>query len=189
MGKAVLGSAIVLMALIRAPHIRRSTHMKVKTSRRDVRDNVLVAFVSVGLLLPLLWIATSALRFADDPGDLIRFIAGALFIAVGLLFLHLSHIDLGTNWSNTLEVREHHELVTRGIYRRIRHPMYAALLAYGLGQTLIVANWIVGPSFLIPFAVLVALRMSSEERMMLDEFGTSYEAYVRKTERLLPGVW
>jgi protein-S-isoprenylcysteine O-methyltransferase Ste14 len=34
------------------------------------------------------------------------------------------------NWSIALEVREKHQLVTQGIYRHIRHPMYLALLLY-----------------------------------------------------------
>ena len=33
--------------------------------------------------------------------------------------------DLGTNWSITLEVREQHRLISHGVYRRIRHPMYS----------------------------------------------------------------
>ncbi|NOT29051.1 MAG: isoprenylcysteine carboxylmethyltransferase family protein [Planctomycetes bacterium] len=56
-----------------------------------------------------------------------------------------SHADLGTNWSITLEVREQHTLVTRGVYARVRHPMYTALLLYALGQWLVVPNWLVAP--------------------------------------------
>jgi protein-S-isoprenylcysteine O-methyltransferase Ste14 len=64
---------------------------------------------------------------------------------VGLWLFAKSHADLGTNWSLTLEVREKHQLVTHGIYRALRHPMYSALLLYSLGQALVVPNWIVGP--------------------------------------------
>jgi len=35
----------------------------------------------------------------------------------------------------------------------------------------------------------VALRLAREERMMLDEFGSDYDAYMRRTKRLVPGVW
>jgi protein-S-isoprenylcysteine O-methyltransferase Ste14 len=76
-----------------------------------------------------------------------------------------------------------------GIFRQIRHPMYSALLLYSLGQVLVVPNWVAGPPFLIAFALLVALRIAPEERMMLDKFGDDYEAYMARTKRLIPGVW
>ena len=50
-------------------------------------------------------------------------------------------------------------------------------------------NLIAGPSFLVPFAVLVAVRLRSEERMMRDAFGAQYDAYAAVTRRLVPGVW
>jgi protein-S-isoprenylcysteine O-methyltransferase Ste14 len=98
-------------------------------------------------------------------------------------------VDLGTNWSNTLELREKHQLVSGGIYSRVRHPMYGALLLYSLGQALVIPNWVAGPLFFVAFAFLVALRIGPEEAMMLDEFGNDYEAYRTKTKRLVPGVW
>jgi protein-S-isoprenylcysteine O-methyltransferase Ste14 len=110
-------------------------------------------------------------------------------LAVGLGLFARSHADLGTNWSITLEVREKHQLVTQGIYRHIRHPMYLALLVYGLGQALVVPNWIAGPSYAVAMALLFALRFTREERMMLEEFGSDYDAYMRRTKRLVPGVW
>ena len=108
---------------------------------------------------------------------------------MGLWLFARSHADLGTNWSITLEVREKHQLVTQGIYRALRHPMYSALLLYSLGQALVVPNWIAGPSYAVAMALLFAFRLGPEERMMLEEFGKEYEAYIGRTKRLVPGVW
>ena len=102
---------------------------------------------------------------------------------------HRSHADLGTNWSITLEVREGHRLVTGGVYRRIRHPMYTALFLYCLGLALAVPNWIAGPSYLVAFGLLFALRLGPEERMMRETFGREYDDYAARTQRLVPGVW
>ena len=110
-------------------------------------------------------------------------------MVVGLWLFHRSHADLGTNWSITLQVRENHSLITQGVYRRIRHPMYAALFLYSIGQLLALPNWIAGPSYLVTFGILYALRVRAEERMMLEEFGAEYAAYLRRTKRLVPGVW
>jgi len=116
-------------------------------------------------------------------------IAGALLLAFGLYLFHRSHADLGTNWSITLELREEHELVTGGVYGRVRHPMYTALLVYSLGHALALPNWIAGPSYGVAIALLTAFRLGREERMMLDQSGTDYEAYMAGTNRLIPGIW
>jgi protein-S-isoprenylcysteine O-methyltransferase Ste14 len=187
--KGIILAGIIGMAVIRTPHIRRSTVIKVVANRKSTLDSVLVALVSIGLFLPLIWIATPVLAFADYPLRPISFGAGVICLLIGLWLLHRSHVDLGTNWSNTLEVRERHQLVTDGVYRHVRHPMYLALLLYSLGQVLVVSNWIAGPPFLVVFALLVVLRIRPEERMMLDEFGNDYDAYRARTKRLVPGVW
>src|SRR5207249_3255776 len=82
-----------------------------------------------------------------------------------------------TNWSITLEVHEEHRLITHGVYRRIRHPMYLALALYSIGQALVIPNWVAGPSNLIAFAILFALRVRAEERMMIEGFGAEYSAF------------
>ena len=45
-----------------------------------------------------------------------------------------AHADLGLNWSITLEMRKGHELIVHGVYRRIRHPMYAAIFLFAVAQ-------------------------------------------------------
>jgi protein-S-isoprenylcysteine O-methyltransferase Ste14 len=67
--------------------------------------------------------------------------------------------------------------------------MYSALLLYAVGQALVIPNWVAGPSNLIAFAVLLALRVGAEERMMTERFGHQYAAYSARTKRLVPGVW
>ena len=187
--KAVIAAAIVTMTAVRVPHMKRASAISVEADRRGGFDNLLVALVSIGTFIPLLWVTTPALGFGDYPLGWAQFIAGVLLLSSGLWLLHRTHVDLGTNWSNTLELRETHELVERGIYRRVRHPMYGALLLYGLGQALVVSNWVAGPFFGVTFAVLVALRIDPEERMMRAKFGAAYEAYIQRTTRLVPRVW
>src|SRR6266568_943304 len=95
-------------------------------------------------------------------------------LETGLWLFYRSHADLGTNWSITLEVREGHRLITQGVYRGVRHPMYSALALYSVGQALVIPNWVAGLSNLVAFAVLIALRVGAEERMMAHQFGNEY---------------
>jgi protein-S-isoprenylcysteine O-methyltransferase Ste14 len=187
--KAVILAASVLMIVIRAPHGQRSRGVKVVTSRKGTMETVLLTLAWLGFLVPLVWIASPAFSFAEYPLRAAALIAGTAALAVGLWFFHRSHADLGPNWSITLEVREQHRLITDGVYRRVRHPMYMALLLYSVGQALVIPNWVAGPSYLITFGILFAFRVRAEETMMLEQFGDQYAAYMTRTKRLVPGVW
>jgi protein-S-isoprenylcysteine O-methyltransferase Ste14 len=187
--KAVILLASVVMVAIRAPHGKRSGKVPVVRSRRGPREVVLLAIAWVAFFLPLIWVATPAFAFADYPLRPIPLLTGAACLAGGLWLFHRSHADLGTNWSITLEVRERHQLVTRGVYRRVRHPMYLALLIYSAGQALALPNWLAGPSYGVAMILLFTFRVGPEERMMLEEFGKDYEAYKTTTKRLVPGIW
>jgi protein-S-isoprenylcysteine O-methyltransferase Ste14 len=189
LAKAAVLLGSITMVAIRAPHGQRSRTVKVVQSRKGPLEVALLTFAWLGFFFPILWVATSALRLADYPLPLVAFALGLVFLAAGLWLLHRSHADLGTNWSISLEVRENHRLVTEGIYRRVRHPMYTAFFLYSLGQALVLPNWIAGPSYLAAFGLLFALRIGAEERMMRDRFPAEYQVYAARTKRLVPGIW
>src|SRR5437016_1091810 len=172
--KAVILVANIVLVVIRAPHGQRSRTILVVRSRKGPLEIVLLTIAWVAFFLPLIWIATPVLAFADYPLEPIPLVAGTLCMALGLWLFHRSHADLGTNWSITLQVRDKHQLVTHGVYRWVRHPMYVALVIYSAGQALVVPNWIVGPSYGLAMILLIALRLGPEERMMLDTFGKDY---------------
>jgi protein-S-isoprenylcysteine O-methyltransferase Ste14 len=187
--KALVLLASVVMVVIRAPHGQRSRGVKVAKSRKGPREKFLLTLAWIGFFVPLFWVATPVFAFADYPLRPVPFVAGVLCLALGLWIFRRSHADLGTNWSITLQLREQHRLVTHGVYRRIRHPMYTALFLYSVGQALVLPNWIAGPSYLVTFGILFAGRVRAEERMMLEQFGPEYAAYMERTQRLLPRVW
>jgi protein-S-isoprenylcysteine O-methyltransferase Ste14 len=183
----LLGS--IVMVLIRAPHGQRSHQVKVAKSRKGRLEVFLLTLAWIGFFVPIAWVATPVFSFANYPLHLLPLIAGCLLLACGLWLFHRSHVDLGTNWSITLELRESHRLVTQGIYSQIRHPMYSALLLYSLGQAAALPNWVAGPSYLAALMLLLSLRIGFEERMMREEFGGDYDAYSARTKRFIPGVW
>ncbi len=187
--KAVILAANVVVIAIRAPHGHRSRSIKVVTSRKGTLETVLLSFNWIGFFLPLIWIVSPAFSFAEYPPRAGPLVAGIVCFVAGLWLFFRSHVDLGTNWSITLEVREQHRLITHGVYRRIRHPMYTALCLYAVGQLLVLPNWVAGPSYLIPFVILFACRVRAEERMMLEQFGDEYAAYMARSKRLVPGIW
>jgi protein-S-isoprenylcysteine O-methyltransferase Ste14 len=112
-----------------------------------------------------------------------------MVFSLGLWLFYRSHKDLSTNWSISLDIREDHRLITSGVYRSIRHPMYAAIFLLAIGQALFVPNWIGGPFNLCAFILMFSLRVGREERMMRKRFGSEYDKYTKVSKRLIPGIW
>src|SRR5688500_7463220 len=187
--KALVLTGAVVMVAIRAPHGHRSRIVKVATSYKTPLETGLLVLAWVGFFVPLIWVASPALSFAEYALGTGPLVVGVMCLVIGLWLFYRSHADLGTNWSITLEVREQHRLITQGVYRRIRHPMYLALALYSIGQALVIPNWVAGPANLVAFAILFTLRVHAEEQMMSDTFGHEYAAYAARTKRLVPGVW
>ena len=187
--KAVVVAATAVMIAIRAPHGRESRRVKVVKSHMTPLESIILILAWTGFFIPLIWISSPAFSFAEYPLRIGPLISGIVCFVIGLWLFYRSHADLGTNWSITLEVREEHRLITQGVYRGVRHPMYSALVLYSVGQALVIPNWVAGPSNLVAFSVLFAFRIHTEERMMLEQFGDEYTAYMARTKRLVPGVW
>ena len=158
--------------------------------RVDLQEKVLlVLVVCTSLLLPVLYLFTPLLSFANYvlPNWLHCF--GLVFMVSGLWLFWRSHADLGLNWSPTLETREGYEIVKHGVYRRIRHPMYAGIWLFSISQALLLDNWLAGWGIVFAFALMYSLRTPLEEQMMIDHFGGDYEDYMKETGRLFPRVW
>ena len=189
-GKVMVLSGIVGTMIIRAPHGRRSREIKVIKNKKGKLEILLLALMSICMMgLPLLAFVTPLLAFADYPLHPVLFACAAAAMAAYLWLFYRSHADLGKNWSISLELRDGHRIVTSGVYRTIRHPMYAAIFLYSIAQALLLPNWVAGPSCLIAFTLTFVFRVNVEEKMMLENFGTEYEAYMNRTKRLLPGVY
>lgn len=144
-----------------------------------------ISFLGV-ILLPFAYVATGFPRFADYPASPFQVGIGALVAIAALLMFRQTHKALGRNWSVSLDVRESHRLVTEGIYRHVRHPMYTAFWLWAAAQALLLPNWIAGLSGLVGFGTLYFFRVGQEEQLMLDTFGEEYRAYMTRTRRIIP---
>ena len=176
--------------LIRYEYARRSRREKIQRSDRGLRESALLLISFTGLgILPFAYVATAMPRFAAYTFHPIQAWLG-LFVAIAaLVMFHLTHRALGRNWSISLDVREDHRLITDGIYRRVRHPMYSAFWLWAIAQALLLPNWIAGFSGLVGFGILFFGRIAREERMMLEAFGDDYRAYMARTGRIFPSIF
>ena len=185
----VFFAGFVAYTAIRAAYARRVKHAPTTHRQVDATEKALLLLViPASLLLPLLYLFTPWLRFADYPLPRFAPWVGAIVMLAALWLFWRSHADLGRQWSATLEVREGHALVDGGVYRRVRHPMYASIFLWCIAQGLLLPNWLAGWCALATFTVMYVVRTPREERMMREFLGQPYEDYMRRTGRLIPRI-
>jgi protein-S-isoprenylcysteine O-methyltransferase Ste14 len=118
------------------------------------------------------------------PFVFLKLIAGSLTV-IGLVLAIWARITLGRNWSGSVTFKENHELITRGPYAWVRHPIYTALLMMFLGTALALGK--VGGLLGFPILWLSFwLKYRQEESLMIEQFGDQYRAYLKRVPAIIP---
>jgi protein-S-isoprenylcysteine O-methyltransferase Ste14 len=189
--KSVYFLGLLAELLVRFPHERQRRQNRIVVDRVSWLERLLVGLVAVGLFcIPVVYAFTPWLnranyrlspRATSDAGGV-----GAAFLGIAVWLFWRSHTDLGREWSPSLQIREGHTLITSGVYKSIRHPMYASIWLWGIAQALLLQNWVAGFASLVLFLPMYVLRVPREEQMMLEQFGEAYRAYINRTGRVIP---
>ena len=181
---------LIVGSFIRAWYVRKYKQDRKAIFRKEgLIVGLLASLWGVAILLPLLHIFTRWLGFADINLPAWGGWVGVVTFVFALWLLWRSHADLGRNWRVTTEITEGHKLVTTGVFRYIRHPMYSAHFLWGIAQALLIHNWVAGLASLIVMLPMYLLRVKREEKMMLEKFGEEYRTYMSQTGRIFPCLW
>ena len=173
--------------IIRYPFARRSRKTAVSRSFLDLKEWLLLAIAAVGTFyLPAVYALTGFPAQFNRPFVPSVAWLGVIVLGASLWLFRRSHADLGRNFSATLKIRETHKLVTGGVYRHIRHPMYTSFFLLALAQLLLLPNWFVGIAGFVGTGLLYAFRIKREEKMMIEAFGDDYRSYMARTKRVVP---
>ena len=162
-----------------------------KTVKRQSR---LARAVHVGMLLSSFFLvycpflSTGFLNFQVISESNLWGFFGVALCAVGSAFCLWARLTLGRNWSGTVTLKKDHELVQRGPYGLVRHPMYTGILFALLGAAVTVEQLkgFMGVA-LLGFAFL--RKMSLEDAYMIQHFDLQYSNYSKKIKRLIPFVY
>lgn len=114
-------------------------------------------------------------------------LAGAGLTLAGMLFAVWARAVLGSNWSGRVTIKQDHQLILRGPYSFVRHPIYTGMLAALLGTCLVfgAARCFVG---LLICGIGLWLKSRTEEQFMIQQFGDQYALYRRRVRALVPFV-
>jgi protein-S-isoprenylcysteine O-methyltransferase Ste14 len=148
---------------------------------------VLAAFAVIAILIAYLPACTDRKDILVIDGDLTRWIGIVLYFAGGALRLWPVFV-LGRRFSGLVAIQPGHTLVTTGIYSKIRNPSYLGLIVCSLGWALAFRS-VVGALIALSMLFPLVGRMRAEESLLRAHFGVEYEAYVARTNRLIPGVY
>lgn len=175
--------------VIRLPFERKSKRNEVLRNAMDVREKALLLISLAGLgIVPGIYIATGFPAAFDQRFSPLRAGIGVAIFVAALVLFYATHKALGRNWFVTLKVRAEHTLVTGGVYRFVRHPMYSAFWLWAIAQSLTLQNWVAGPAGIIGFGTLYLMRVGREEAMMRETFGDAWDAYAARTRRVIPFI-
>jgi protein-S-isoprenylcysteine O-methyltransferase Ste14 len=116
-------------------------------------------------------------------------IVGVVLFAAGLILRWWAIITLGRFFTVDVVIEKDHEVVERGPFRVVRHPSYTGVLLAFLGWALTLRNWAAILVVLVPIFIAFVRRMNVEEEALRGALGEKYAAYMRRTKRLVPGVY
>lgn len=124
---------------------------------------------------------------AVTESTVLRYLGLALF-ALGFLGMQWAEVTLARQFSIYVKLQKGHRLITKGLYRYIRHPRYLGITIFAAGVSLVFRSWL---GLLLAAALLITLllRIRSEEAMLRREFGPEWEAYAAGSWRLVPFIY
>jgi protein-S-isoprenylcysteine O-methyltransferase Ste14 len=159
--------------------------------RNAIREDVLV-FALPAFFVYCAGLVVSAWHLVSQQESLfvlsVQCIVGLALIGIGFAILFVSVGTLRRSYSSTLVVREDHQIITHGIYRFTRHPIYLGAILVCVGVPVSVSS-VYGFLIMAALVPLILNRIRIEERMLTEEFGDEYRAYKESTRKLIPFIY
>ena len=128
-------------------------------------------------------------QFIPSPIDLVMGIIGNLVLMCGGILMIWSRILLGPYGTPRIVIKDHHQLITHGIYRYIRHPLYLGYILLLFGYTFAFGSLFFSGLIIVFMLPLTKSRMDLEEKLLLANLGEKYGDYIKRTKRLIPKIY
>jgi protein-S-isoprenylcysteine O-methyltransferase Ste14 len=154
-------------------------------TRQDIAWNIARPILLILILAMPFCDRRDLLTMPENPS--LRW-AGLVLVVAGFTLIVWTTIELGRQYSVYITLQQDHKLITSGPYRYIRHPRYLGVMVVALGMALLFRSWIA--LLALPFLLaLLIFRLTDEEKLLREEFGALWEAYVQRSWRLVPFIY
>ena len=118
----------------------------------------------------------------------VQSIIGLTLFIIGLIIMIIGQVTLRRNYSGTVVIREDHQLITHGIYRFTRNPMYMGLIMVVTGLPVYTAS-LYGFLTSLVLIPIILNRIRLEEKLLTAEFQEAYQKYKETTKKLIPFIY
>ncbi len=176
---------IAVNAIIDVISQRHAPRLKTNPSISSKRSTSLGGLALIIVILIALLFGYTGIGLLPDWS----YYLGLSLAALGLAIIVWGKLILGRNYSNQLIIYHGHQLVERGPYKFVRHPIYTGGLLAFVGLGLLVQSWTSLIFNLILFALIFSYRIRAEEMVLISEFGEQYQSYAKRVKRLIPFIY
>jgi protein-S-isoprenylcysteine O-methyltransferase Ste14 len=176
---------VILVAwLVLQRHRKATAHRPKGASQR-----LATVLVVVGLFLLLSPVTPGFIGFTITPHTPGMGLPGAFLAISGALFAVSARMTLGSNWAGGGAASKHqHELIQRGPYGLVRHPIYTGFTAAALG-TAMTSGTLAAYLAVISITAGILVRIRWEEQLLTMHFACEYAAYKTRCKALIPFLW
>jgi protein-S-isoprenylcysteine O-methyltransferase Ste14 len=179
-----LGFAAIFFAFLIRASMRKGSDAGAK---RDTRSRLGIILQSIGIGLAGFGPTLPTLP-STDPAAIAGSVGVLIFMGGAIALFAMSSSALGKNWSVVARTLDDHELVRRGPYAYVRHPIYLGMLLFLLGLAVAVGHLVQLVIAVPVFLTGTVIRTRIEDRMLEAQFGETFRDYARSTPALIPGL-
>lgn len=174
--------SVIMAVLINFIIDDKESHVK-KGKRSLVATGTMFAFF--GFYYIIIKLKLGVVRIDNYSTYQIILITGALMLVIGASINIAGRLRLKNNWANHIKIYENHSLVNTGVYRLVRHPLYASIMLMFFGGSLVNRNWLSLLLTAVIFIPFMYYRAKQEETLLNKEF-VDYKVYAKKVGMFFP---
>lgn len=123
-----------------------------------------------------------------QPGFL-QTLLGYIVYSIGLLVVLMAQHQMGSAWRIGVDASEKTSLITDGIFRVIRNPIYTGLFVGSIGLFMISPSLILLSGLLVGYVAVELFVRKVEEPYLREQFGPEYDVWFKATPRYFPRLF
>jgi protein-S-isoprenylcysteine O-methyltransferase Ste14 len=183
-----LDFVIVGFVVFGAIFLLRAKRSRDKTRKADPRSIIAIFIQALAFAIAWTIVRKPFTPFLPIDWRAQYFVVAIIVLVVlaSLIFVTAAVRTLGKQWSLQARVLEHHELIRRGPYRIVRHPIYTGMFGMLSASTLAHGHWLGLVIASLVYYLGTVMRIRSEEKLLREQFGSEYEEYARGVPAFIP---
>ena len=123
------------------------------------------------------------------PESLAIVLLANMLLLAGIILRIWAIVHLGKLFTVDVGIQQGHRVVQDGPYRFVRHPSYSGSMIALTGMACLTFNWLGFLVIIVSSLTAYSIRISAEEKMLLQNLGEDYRRYAARTKRLIPGIY